>query len=392
MRILYAAGPGDVIGAHKSWASGQPHPSQVSLTYSGQFADYCRDVEAKAYIISSHADRRRVTDGNFTLEHRPKPMSGAGGLKYHLSQVLYGVGIVASALRYRAHAVVAHSDTTHLFVLAPLRLFGVRVVPSLHNTLWPAGFPPHGLVSRTLLKLNGLFFRWFASAVVCVSPECVRQVRSISGGRPQGIYDMRAQFYPLYFSSIRKAPEHASRPFRIAFVGRADHDKGAFDVLKMAQKVNSERPGETHWELCGDGPDLAELRKSTADLGLDSIITIRGWTSPEEMKDVLSRSHIAIVPTRSSFPEGLAKTAAEAILAGRPLITSAVTPALEVLRPACLEAKADDVDSYVSCVMRLLDDQETFERLRDACKDLQSQFYDRGRGHCSALKAAISGA
>ena len=46
-------------------------------------------------------------------------------------------------------------------------------------------------------------------------------------------------------------------------------------------------------------------------------------------------------------------TAAEAILVGRPVITNSVVPALEVLRPACVEARTNDVDSYVAAILKL---------------------------------------
>ena len=60
-----------------------------------------------------------------------------------------------------------------------------------------------------------------------------------------------------------------------------------------------------------------------------------------------------IVPTRSDFVEGIAKTAVEAILAGRPVITNAGVGALEILRPACIEAQADNPESYAAAVIAL---------------------------------------
>lgn len=388
MRILYAAGPGDVIKAHDNWKRGTPHPNEVALTYSGQFADYCREVGAQAHIISSNSQRQKVIDGAFTLEHRPKRFSSMRGIRYHLGQVLYGLGIMGTAIKSRAHAVVAHSDATHPFVLAPLRLLGIKVVPALHNTLWPAGSPPSGLVSRTILKLNGLFFRWFANATICVSPECKRQVSTISGTHAP-IYDLRAQFYRQYFASVPPAPAHDQRPFRIACVTRIERNKGPFDVVAMAERIQQKRPGAVLWDICGDGPDMHMLKYLVGILGLTDIVTLHGWSSPQDVKAVLARSHACIVPTRSDFPEGLAKTAAEAILASRPLITSAVNPALEVLRPACLEARVDDVDSYVDCVLNLMDDEDLYERLRGVCSDLQPQFYDRSNGYAAALMNAI---
>ena len=83
-------------------------------------------------------------------------------------------------------------------------------------------------------------------------------------------------------------------------------------------------------------------------------------------------------------------TAAEAILAGRPVITNPVVPALEVLRPACVEAQTNDVDSYVKAILTLIDDPNQYRNLCKACQGLQEQFYDREQGLRAALKKILS--
>ena len=79
-------------------------------------------------------------------------------------------------------------------------------------------------------------------------------------------------------------------------------------------------------------------------------------------------------------------TAAEAILAGRPLITNPVVPALELLRPACVAARTDDVDSHHEAVLKLATDAELYARLCRACPDLRAPFYDRHYGLTAVLK------
>src|SRR5262245_52240232 len=106
MRIFYAAGPGKVIEAHKSWEQGTYHPDEVALTYSGQFADYCLEEDAKAYVISSNPDKHIYRTGNFVLEHRPKLMPSSTGVRYHLSETLYGLSLFAAAFRFRASIAV----------------------------------------------------------------------------------------------------------------------------------------------------------------------------------------------------------------------------------------------------------------------------------------------
>src|SRR5262249_10539726 len=144
------------------------------------------------------------------------------------------------------------------------------------------------------------------------------------------------------------------------------------------------------WELCGDGSDLEELKRRQDELNLKNVVDIRGWTSPEELRPVHTRSHISIVPTRSNFSEGLAKSVVESVLAGRPVITSAVVPAFEVLRKACVEARTNDIDSYVDAIFRIYDDSRYYRVLCDACHDLQKQFYDPSRGLKAILKEVFS--
>ena len=82
-------------------------------------------------------------------------------------------------------------------------------------------------------------------------------------------------------------------------------------------------------------------------------------------------------------------TAAEAILAGRPIITSAVVPALEILRDSAIEAKTDDQESYQQCVEALAMDERLYMKLVDACAGLRAQFYDRQLGLNAVLRRAL---
>jgi glycosyltransferase involved in cell wall biosynthesis len=387
--IFCASGPGDIINAHGCWRRKEHCPTEVSITFSSQFEQFCEDIGAEAYLVSTHARKEILKDGAFTLEHRPKPMPKARGAMYHLAEIAYGLGLLATALRFRSDVAVLDSGVTHYFVTALFRLFGIRVIPALHNTLWPHGFPPTRRVPRAILRLDSLFFRHVATAVIGVSPECTRQVEQLTRGRHAPLYQIRAQFPREYFARIPPSPLFEQRPFQIMFIGRVNRTKGVFDILEMAQKVEARAPGQVRWEICGSGPDLEELRRRHREMGLESIVNIRGWTSLPDLIEVYARSHAAIVPTRSSFIEGLAMTAADVILAGRPLITNPVVPALEVLRPACVAARTNDVDSHVEGVLKLSSDRDYYESLRRSCPEVGEPFYDREQGLAAVLKRII---
>src|SRR5215212_3777438 len=71
LRILYAAGPGDVVGTYRHWKERRDDPSQVAMTYSGQFYDLCQSLGAEAYLVSYCPRKDKLVDGTFTVEHRP---------------------------------------------------------------------------------------------------------------------------------------------------------------------------------------------------------------------------------------------------------------------------------------------------------------------------------
>jgi glycogen(starch) synthase len=388
-RILYAAGPGNIIQAHNRWRAGEHDPTEVSITFSSQFADFCRDIDAAAYMVSYHGDKNLLHDGSFTLEHRPKPMPGATGIYYHVAEILYGLGLLATAFRFGANAAVFDSGTTHYFILSLFRLAGIKVVVVLHNTLWPAGFPPTGRVQRMIARLDALFFRYVPIGTIGVSPECIRQVEQLTGRSHLPLYQIRAQFRREHFQAIPPPPPFDQRPFRIMYIGRADRNKGVFDILEMARKIEDRVPGRVRWELCGSGQDLEELTRRQQEMGLAKLVIIHGWTPRKDQPDIYARCHLSIVPTRSSFSEGFAMTAAEAVLAGRPVITNPVVPGLEVLRPACLEARTNDVDSYVGAILKLVDDPNLYRTFCEACPGLRDQFYDRERGLSAVLRRVI---
>jgi glycosyltransferase involved in cell wall biosynthesis len=367
--------------------SNQNNPTEVSITFSGQIEDFCRDIGATAYFVSANAKKAILTDGNFTIEHRPKQI--LHGVRFHVGEVVYGIRLLVTALRFRAQVALIDSGATYFFVLVLFRIFGISVIPILHNTLWATGFPPAKLASRLLACLDRFFWEWTPTAVIGVSPECLRQVNSIRAKKRYPAYEIRAQFDRAYFSRIPPPPPHEHRPFQIMFIGRIDRSKGVFDILEIARKIEDTNPGLVRWDICGRGIDFDELTVRHGELRLDGVVNLRGWTPLDDLIRVYARSHASIVPTRSTFAEGLAMTAAESILAGRPVITNPVVPALEVLRASCVEAKTNDVESHLRAVLTLATDPELYRRARDASVGYQEQFFDRRNGLAEVLKQAL---
>jgi glycosyltransferase involved in cell wall biosynthesis len=77
--------------------------------------------------------------------------------------------------------------------------------------------------------------------------------------------------------------------------------------------------------------------------------------------------------------------AAEAVLAGRPVLANPVVPACEVLGDAAIAARTNDVGDYVDKIEQLATERETYERAVAACSAAAAQFADRS----NSLEAAL---
>jgi glycosyltransferase involved in cell wall biosynthesis len=173
-------------------------------------------------------------------------------------------------------------------------------------------------------------------------------------------------------------------------VGRIEESKGVFLILSMAEALERNLPGQLTWRIFGYGGATAELARRVEQRKLGHLIEIAGRLTRETVQEAYGWAHAALVPTTSQFNEGLAMTAVEAVLAGRPVVVSTVVPAWEVLGDAAIRASADDVDSFVTIFRRLVEDSGYYERCRQATMAVQEQFYDVSRGLGAVLGEAIS--
>lgn len=391
LRILYAIGPGDTVDAYRLWKAGTEAPFEMSVAFSKTFLDWCERAGAEAHLISSNSRRDFLCDGRYVIENRPRPAwYWAGGAKHHLGLIAYGLNVIGTARRKRPDIVIADSGTTHWIVLSLLALMRIPVIAVMHSTLWPAGYQPRRLFDRLLLALDGIFFRRVAAATVCVSPECERQVRVVAGAPSSSFFQCRAQFRRGFLDTLPPPPSQQFKPFRVLYVGRIEESKGVFFILSIARKLEQEMPGQLTWKIVGHGGASAELARQIETRNLGRVIEFAGKLSSDKVLEAYGWAHATIVPTTSRYREGMAMTAIEAILAGRPVVISDVVPAGEVLGDAAIKAATDDVDSFVAVFRKLATDPSYYDAHCAAPARVRDQFYDTSQGLGDVLGRAIS--
>jgi glycogen synthase len=354
------------------------------VPYCGQFYDLCRDLDADAYVLSTCSRRDRVRDGRFHIEHRPYTGRSARGLAFHLAQLWYGIRLVCSALRFRPDVAVIN-EGAHWFLLTILSWAGIRVVPSLHVRLDWQGRA--NVAWRIINRLNRRFFRRHCAAVLVASRQIAEDVERLTGSADLPIIE----FLPLYrrstFEGIRPA-DHARRPFNVLFVGRVEPNKGVFDLLDAATMVWAEL-SDVQFHLCGTGSALEELEERVERSGVSERFHLHGHRNRAQLPAMYDMSHVVIVPTRSDFGEGFNQVTAEGVLTARPVITSAVCPAVAYVKEAVVEVPVDDVAAYANAILRLADDREFYSRKQQACLDAQEQFYDPKRSWGTAVRGIL---
>ncbi|HZL37571.1 MAG TPA: glycosyltransferase family 4 protein [Tepidisphaeraceae bacterium] len=389
-RILYAAGPGDVIGTYRHWKQGHDDPSQVAVTYSGQFYSLCRDLGARGYVISYCPRRERIVDGPFIIEHRPLRFGKGPGALYHLGQLWYGLRLTLSAICFRADFAII-SGGAHWFSLGLLPWFGVKVVPTLHCVLWRKGQPPTGRVGRTIQSLNGRFFRKSTAGVLSLSNDISQQLSELLRTTPKRVLPFLPTYRRESFDGLADAP--APPPFRVFFAGRIERNKGVFDVLEIARRFQADGRTDIEFDLCGEGSALPELRSRIERAGpaLAARFRCHGHVEKPRMRQMYATAHIIIAPTTSDFIEGFNKVVAEGVLAGKPVITSSICPALEYVRDAVVEVPPNDVAAYGDAILRLRDDAALYEAKRQGCATSQPPFYDAVRGWGAAVRRMVTG-
>jgi glycosyltransferase involved in cell wall biosynthesis len=382
-RVFYAsAGGADIIASHKAWREGRDNPREVSITFSSQIEEFCRQIGAKALLISDRNDGAVFEDGAFRLEHRGKRT--ASGLLYFWEELRYCLMLVRAARSFRADLALIDSGVTQFFLLKLFPLLGIPVVPILHNCLWARGFRPRSRGQKMIQWLDARFWRRGPRATIAVSPEAERQVEELAGPHHPPITQIRAQFRRAFFADI-PPPDADKIPFEVMFIGRVVEAKGVLDLPRIARFIEDRSPGSVLWTICGRGDALEPLRALVADLHVGQIVEVPGWVSLETLQQLYAKSHCWIIPTRSGFAEGLAMTAAESIMAGRPIVANPIVPALEILSPAAVGARSNDWQSHAEAVLALAQDRQLYRRLQAACGPLAEQFFDRNRGLTAVL-------
>jgi glycosyltransferase involved in cell wall biosynthesis len=253
-------------------------------------------------------------------------------------------------------------DVLHVHTpLSPAIRFGVPIVATMHSSRKAAvraaprkdvGWLTSRLMAPVSRQIEG---RLLARArLVTTTSRAVAEDVQAFGVPPERILVLgngvdAERFAPRF----DRAPGRAT----LLYVGRLHAQKGLFDLLACMQHVVSVRP-EAVLSLVGSGPLEAELRRLTRALGLPDHVEFVGHLGEDRRDELVRHYQEATVLVHPSYYEGMPTTVLEAMACGTPVVTTAVSGALDLIEPDVngLLVPVGQPEALAHAVLRLLDD------------------------------------
>lgn len=236
---------------------------------------------------------------------------------------LYSLGDLRAAavlLRLVADYDVVHTHGSKAGVLGRLAA-RLRRVPAVIHTVH--GFPVHdympGLKRRLLLALERVAARC-ADRIVCVCDANVAEALSLGIARPEQV---RVVVSGVPSEQVRSGSDDSVRaelgiPTDASVVGtitRLMEQKAPLDFVAAARRVIEADP-QVHVVMVGDGPLRDQVAAAAAGIPRLHLLGFRN-----DVPDVLAMLDVVVF---SSLWEGLGRALTEAVLAGKPVVATAV--------------------------------------------------------------------
>ncbi|MBE9111973.1 glycosyltransferase family 4 protein [Nodosilinea sp. LEGE 07298] len=388
LRILYSSGPVDATSVYMHWVLGQDDPSHFAITYAQHFYELASKFNAKSWLISARDKQGLIQDKNFRIEFRSLKHHFRSSIAYFAGQFWSGLRLITSAILFKTDILIATQDRTFWFLLGILPLFGIKIVPTIHCTLWPKYKQP-STVQNIIQKLNSLFFQYGCVEICVVSEDIKDQIIKITNGKSRPIRTFVPTYREDFLNNIKIQHYNAKADtFKVLFAGRVETSKGVYLLLEVAKKFIAAKP-DCVFNVCGTGGEVENLKAAAMKAGIADRFVVHGHCKRDKLRKMYETSHVVVVPTTKDFVEGFNKVVAEGVIVGRPIVTSPVCPALSVVRDAAVEVAPDNVEEYFKAILRLATDKDFYEQKQRNAMALRAQFFSYSKSWQAQVESVV---
>ncbi|MDF1845457.1 MAG: glycosyltransferase, partial [Rubripirellula sp.] len=159
---------------------------------------------------------------------------------------------------------------------------------------------------------------------------------------------------------------------RLITVGRLYEKKGIEYAIR-AIAILRDQDVDLTYSIIGEGPLESDLKTLTKELELDEMVRFAGWQTPQQIKNHLHESHIAIHPSvvaNNGDEEGIPNALKESMSTAMPAIATRHSGIPELVidgETGYLTAERDSA-ALAACIVRVIDDAERWHRVGIAAR------------------------
>ncbi|MFL6088986.1 MAG: glycosyltransferase [Aeromicrobium sp.] len=245
---------------------------------------------------------------------------------------------------------------TLLAALAAARLRGIPIVVTPHESLTAIDIETsqNALRQSFKLALRTIYLRCTTVFVVNSQLEADTSVPEADAAR------VRVAYHPVVEPGAPAAlpmTRGTGEGLRVGFLGRLHPKKNLALVIDALAQV----PDHVVLVVAGGGPLLEDMQQHARQRGVTKRVEWLGFVSPDERDRFLAGIDVLVMP--STF-ESFGMSAAEAMLAGVPVIVSETTGIAEVIhRHDAGVVVAPDAESVATAILRLDADRDALTAL-----------------------------
>ncbi len=237
----------------------------------------------------------------------------------------------------------------------------------------------HGYTAPNLkMRVYNQFDRWSLRAprlIITVSEAFRRDLAALGApaDRIRVVHNAIDQDFMGALQRVNKANFRASLGIDaeekvVLAVGRLSREKAIPDLVRAVELLNRSEPGmKTRLLVVGEGPERRNIEQAAALAGIADQMILTG-----QVKDITPYYVIADALALPSLSEGSPNAMLEAMMAGVPVVATAVggVPEIAGHEASALLVKPHDPVALAQALGRVLSEPQTAERLKAAAREL----------------------
>lgn len=324
------------------------------------FGGQARATEGHVAALADLGHQVRVIAGS-----EPRPTQAPNGVlverlpswRLGAAQTRFAHPIVGRIARHVRWADVVHANTPAALTAVTAYLARRRRVPvvmGVHTQLETSTLqaPLVGPVVERLLTVWYRYLFGLAEELVAPTPYAAKLVTTFTDREPLAVSN------GIVLNGLPRSREHRAGKDglrHLAFVGRLSPEKRPLDLLPLLHQL----PENYHLTVAGHGPLEAEMREAVSRRGLSSRVTLAGFVSEEQKRELLSRSDAFLMPSPAEL-QSIATL--EAMAAGAAVFAwgyaSSAVPSLVDESGAGAVVPPGDPKAQASAIRNLLEDEQ----------------------------------